>query len=177
MGSSETKYRTKDAESKVVIRPATRADDEAIWEIFRAVTAPGDTYVFSHETTREEALVWWFAPNAHSYVAEQSGRIVGSYVIRPNQPGLGAHVVNGAYMVSPEARGQGVGRLLGEHSIAEARRLGFKAMQYNIVVSTNEAAVRLWKKLGFRVVGTLPGAFRHAQRGFVDAYVMFRELE
>jgi L-amino acid N-acyltransferase YncA len=159
------------------IRVATRADEEGIWQIFREVIGPGDTYVFSPETTRAEALGWWFAPGAHPYVALDEGLIVGAYVLRPNQPGLGAHVANGAYMVSPDARGQGVGRMLGEHSIAEARRLGFRAMQFNAVVSTNEPAVKLWKKIGFRIVATLPGAFRHSKHGFVDLYVMFRELE
>src|SRR5689334_8170042 len=94
----------------------------------------------------------------------------------PNQPGLGSHVANTVFMVSPSARGLGVGRRMGEH-LSEARRLGFRAMQFNFVVSTNEPALRLWQQLGFSIIGTLPGAFRHSQRGFVDAYVMFRTLE
>lgn len=165
------------ANSTLTLRPATRADDEAIWEIFRAVTAPGDAFVFDPQMPREEALAYWFHAENHVYVAESEGRVVGSYLIKANQPGLGAHVANASYMVSPSARGLGVGRHMGEHSLHEARRLGFRAMQFNIVVSTNEAAVQLWKSLGFRIVGTLPGVFRHAQLGFVDAYVMFRELD
>lgn len=109
-------------------------------------------------------------------MAEADGRVVGTYVLKPNQPALGSHVANASFMVSPVARGSGVGRSMGEHSLAEARRLGFRAMQFNFVVSTNEAAVRLWQRLGFGIVGTLPGAFRHARLGFVDAYVMFQEL-
>jgi ribosomal protein S18 acetylase RimI-like enzyme len=109
-------------------------------------------------------------------VAESGGRVVGTYLLRPNRPGLGSHVANAAFMVSPSARGLGVGRAMGEHCLAEARRLGYRAMQFNFVVSTNEAAVKLWQRLGFRIAGTLPGAFRHRTRGFVDAYVMFRTL-
>ena len=103
--------------------------------------------------------------------------MVGTYILKPNQPALGSHVANAAFMVSPAARGSGVGRRMGEHCVAEAHRLGFRAMQFNFVVSTNEWAVQLWQRLGFQIVGTLPGAFRHSQRGFVDAYVMFRTFQ
>ncbi len=159
------------------LRPAVGADEDAIWAIFHAVVVPGDTYVFDPDTSREEALAYWFRSDTHTYVAESDGRIVGTYILRPNQPALGSHVANAAFMVLPSARGLGVGRRMGEHCLDEARRLGFRAMQFNFVVSTNEPAVRLWQQLGFHMVGTLPGAFRHSQRGFVDAYVMFRTLE
>ena len=161
----------------MILRPATASDGDAVWEIFRAVVAPGDTYTFDPQTTRESALAWWFAPGTHAYVGESDGRAVGIYLLRPNQPALGAHVANAAFMVSPTAQGLGVGRRMGEHCLAEARRLGFRAMQFNFVVSTNAAAVRLWRQLGFEIVGTLPGAFRHPRLGFVDAYVMFRNLD
>jgi len=140
------------------------------------VVARGDTYVFDPQIPREEALGYWLHPGTHPYVAESDGQVVGTYILRPNQPALGSHVANAALMVLPAARGSGIGRGMGEHSLAEARRLGFRAMQFNFVVSTNEAAVRLWQQLGFQIVGTFPGAFRHAQLGFVDAYVMFRML-
>jgi len=158
------------------IRLASRSDEDGIWEIFRAVIAPGDTYVFDSGMSREEAMAYWFGPGAHTYVAENDGRIVGSYLFKANQPALGSHVANAAFMVSPSARGLGVGRRMGEHCLDEARRSGFRSMQFNFVVSTNAAAVRLWQQLGFKIVGTLPGAFRHSQLGFVDAYVMFRTL-
>ena len=103
-------------------------------------------------------------------------QVVGSYVLRPNRPGLGAHVSNASFIVATSARGLGVGRAMGEHCLSEARRLGFRAMQFNFVVSTNESAVHLWQELGFKIVGTLPGAFRHSQKGYVDVYVMFRSL-
>ena len=159
------------------IRTADKADEDAIWEILRAVIGPGDTYVFDPGMSREEGMAFWFGPNAHAYVTERDGRVVGAYFIKPNQPGLGNHVANAAFMVSPSARGLGVGRRMGEHCLEEARRLGFRAMQFNFVVSTNKPAVHLWQQLGFRIVGTLPGAFRHSQLGFVDAYVMFQTLE
>jgi L-amino acid N-acyltransferase YncA len=160
------------------IRPASRADEDGIWNIFFAVVAPGDTYAFDPQTPREEAMAYWFRPDTHTYVAESDdGTVVGTYILKPNQPALGSHVANAGFMVSPAARGSGVGRRMGEHCLAEARRLGFRAMQFNFVVSTNEAAVRLWQQLGFQIVGTLPGAFRHARHGFVDAYVMFKALE
>ena len=160
-----------------MIRPASQADEDAIWSIFHAVVAPGDTYVFDPSMSREDALAYWFGPDTHAYVAESEGQVVGTYILRPNQPALGSHVANAAFMVSPTARGKGVGRRMGVHCLAEARRLGFRAMQFNFVVSTNEAAVQLWQQLGFRIIGTLPGAFRHSQRGFVDAYVMYQALD
>lgn len=159
------------------LRPATRSDEDAIWEIFHAVIASGDTYVFEPQMPREEAMAYWFRSDTHPYVAEHDGRIVGTYILRPNQPALGSHIGNAAFMVSPTARGLGAGRRMGEHCLEEARRVGFRAMQFNFVVSTNESAVRLWQQLGFRIIGTLPGAFRHTRLGYVDAYVMFRELD
>ena len=160
----------------VAIREATPSDHDAIWAIARAVIAPGDTYLFDPSTSREDALAYWLQPAHRCFVAEHQGTVVGTYVLKANQPGLGAHVANAAFMVAPDARGHGTGRAMGEHALAEARRLGFRAMQFNFVVSTNESAVRLWKRLGFTIVGTLPGAFRHRDKGFVDAHVMFRSL-
>ena len=127
--------------------------------------------------SRADALAYWCRPENHTYVAVNDGRVVGTYLFKPNQPGLGDHVANAAFMVSPAARGLGVGRRMGEHCLAEARQAGFRAMQFNFVVSTNEPAVKLWQQLGFAIVGRLPGAFRHAQLGFVDAYVMYQTLE
>ena len=158
------------------IRQATAADSDAIWDIFRAVVVTGDTYAFDPGISRDDALAYWLHPSNWRYVAEREGNIVGTYILKANQPGLGSHVANAAFMVSPRARGFGVGRAMGEHSLSEARRLGFRAMQFNFVVSTNESAVGLWQQLGFKIVGTLPRAFRHSEKGFVDAYVMFRSL-
>ncbi len=126
--------------------------------------------------SREEALAYWFRPDTHTYVAEQDRHVVGTYILKPNQAGAGSHVANAAFMVVPGGRGQGIGRAMGEHCLSEARRLGFRAMQFNFVVSTNESAIHLWQKLGFKIVGTLPGAFQHPQKGDVDVYVMYRSL-
>ena len=160
----------------MAIRQAERGDQDAIWTIFQAVVEPGDTYAFAPDITRQDALAMWMGPKVHTYVATESDAVVGTYLLRSNQPGLGSHVANAAFMVAPPAQGRGIGRQMAEHCLREARRLGFRAMQFNFVVSTNEPAVALWKTLGFDIVGTLPGAFHHRQRGFVDAYVMFRPL-
>ena len=172
--------------ARLEIRAATEADRDAIWNIFHAVVASGDTYPFDPQMSREDAMVYWFAPETNSYVAEldrlkrsslpADRRVVGSYMLRPNQGGGGSHIANAAFIVSSDARGQGIGRAMGEHCLKEARRLGFRAMQFNFVVSTNDSAIRLWQRLGFEIVGTLPGAFRHPEKGYVDVYVMFRSL-
>ena len=161
----------------LTIRAATATDHDAIWKIFQATIVTGDTFVFDASTSREKALAYWCAAEAATFVAEQDGNVIGSYLLRPNQPGLGDHVANAGYMVELSARGLGVGRAMAEHSLEEARRRGYHAMQFNFVVSTNESAVHLWRQLGFHIVGTLPGVFRHAEKGFVDAYVMFRSLD
>ena len=161
----------------VTIREAVLADHEAIWQIMHQVISAGDTYTFDPQTPRAEVLAYWFQRGSHAFVAEHEGRLVGTYVVKANQPGLGSHVANAAFMVSRDARGLGVGRRMGEHCLAEARRLGFLSMQFNFVVSTNHGAIHLWKQLGFTIVGTLPQAFRHPTLGRVDAYVMFRHLK
>jgi len=158
------------------IRAATEADRDAIWDIFHAIVATGDTYAFEPEMSRQEALAYWFRGDTHTYVAENNGRVVGTYILRPNQLGPGSHVANAAFMVEPNAQGLGVGRRMAEHCLSEARRKGFRAIQFNFVVSTNTSAIHLWEQLGFKIVGTLPGAFRHPEKGYVDVYVMFRSL-
>jgi L-amino acid N-acyltransferase YncA len=160
----------------VEIREATLANRDAIWDIFREVVAASDTYAFDPGMSRQDALGYWFQANTRTYIAESSGRILGTYLLRPNQSGGGSHVANAAFMVARDARGQGIGRAMGEHCLSEARRLGFRAMQFNFVVSTNESAIRLWEQLGFKIVGTLPGAFRHPEKAYVDVYVMYRSL-
>lgn len=158
------------------IRLAQESDRTAIWQIFHAVVTPGDTYAFDPKITKDDALAYWHQAGNWTYVAEQDGSITGTYLLRANQAGPGSHIANAAFMVAPLAQRLGVGRAMAEHCLGEARRLGFRAMQFNYVVSTNEGAIRLWKALGFDIVGTLPGAFRHPRLGFVDVYVMFKEL-
>ena len=160
----------------MTIRPATDSDHDAIWRIFREVIAAGDTYPLDPNSSREDGFAYWFQRGAHVFVADDGGEIVGSYMLHANQSGSGAHVANAGFIVDKMARGKGAGRALGEHCLKEARRLGFRAMQFNFVVSTNESAVKLWQNLGMKIIGTLPGAFRHPQRGYVDVYVMFQSL-
>ena len=159
------------------IRPATETDRNTIWTIFREVVAAGDTYALDPNISRDDALAYWFAPGAHTYVAEQPViGVAGTYILRPNQLGGGAHVANAGFMVSANARGHGIGRAMAEHCLSEAHRLGFRAMQFNYVISTNIAAIGLWQDLGFEIVDTLAGAFRHPDKGYVDVYVMYRSL-
>jgi L-amino acid N-acyltransferase YncA len=158
------------------IRSAADSDRDAIWNIFHEVVTVGDTYALDPGMSREEALAYWFGAGTHTYIAENDRRVVGTYILRANQAGPGSHVANAAYMVARDARGLGAGRKMAEHSLSEARRLGFRAMQFNFVVATNTSAIHLWQELGFKIVGTLPGAFRHPKAGYVDVYVMFRSL-
>jgi len=159
------------------IRPSTDSDRDAIWNIFHEVVAAGDTYALDPNISREDALAYWFASGTHTYVVEQPTiGIAGTYILRPNQSGGGSHIANAGFMVSAFARGQGLGRAMAEHCLSEARRLGFRAMQFNYVISTNAAAIQLWQDLGFEIVGTLPDAFRHPEKGYVEVYVMYRSL-
>ena len=159
------------------IRPATEADRDAIWNIFHEVVAAGDTYALDPNISREDALAYWLAPGTDTYVAEDRAiGLAGTYILRPNQSGGGSHVANAGFMVSASARGHGIGRAMAEHCLSEARRRGFRAMQFNYVISTNVAAIRLWRELGFKIAGTLPDAFEHPEKGYVDVYVMYRSL-
>jgi ribosomal protein S18 acetylase RimI-like enzyme len=160
----------------VDIRKAEDRDKTAIWQIIKSVLAGGDTYVFDPDTPEDEMLAYWFSPEKHVFVAEDGGEILGTYWIKANQPGLGSHVGNGAYMVSPNAKGKGIGRKMAEHSIEEAGRLGFHSIQFNFVVKSNEVAVRLWKSVGFEVIGEIPEAFNHKQNGLTSALIMYRKL-
>ena len=158
------------------VRPALVSDADAMWRVFQAVIAGGDTYVFAPDTRRDVAIDYFTGPGISSWVAEIDGEILGMYKLIANYRDRGAHVANASFMVDPAAQGKGVGRAMGEHCLAQAKQAGYQAMQFNFVVSTNTAGVELWKKLGFSIVGTLPKAFNHARLGLVDAYVMHRFL-
>lgn len=164
------------AQSALKVREIGSDEFDLVWPIFHAVVAAGDTYVFSPDLQLDEARRIWTTPPARAFVAELEGSVVGTYMVRPNQPGLGDHVANAGYMVAPEARGQGIARRLCEHSIEIARAAGFTAMQFNFVVSSNESAVRLWQRCGFDIVGRVPGAFRHRELGPTDVLIMHRVL-
>ena len=159
------------------IPPIENEDWDAVWSIIEPVFRAGETYPFSPEITKAEAFQAWVEAPAETYVVVDAGaHIVGTYYLKANQPGLGAHICNCGYIVAERSRDQGIASQMCEHSQREARAHGFLAMQFNLVVSTNEDAVRLWKGLGFAIVGTLPGAFRHPRFGLVDAYVMYKTL-
>ena len=163
--------------SPATIRPFLETDWPAVWPILHTTFASGDTYAFDPHSTEQAIYQAWFTAPKATYVAvDAGGHILGTYFIKANQPGLGAHVCNCGYVVATSAQGQGVASALCVHSQAQAVALGFLAMQFNLVVSTNTGAIRLWRKLGFEVVGTLPGAFMHAALGRVDALVMFKTL-
>jgi len=147
------------------------------WAILGPVFRAGETYPQAMDTSEGEARAYWMSPPLRSYVAVKDGDVLGVFYIKPNQPTLGAHVCNCGYAVSPEARGQGVGGLMCDYSQEEARRLGYLAMQYNLVVSTNEVAVALWQRHGFAIVGRLTRAFQHKRLGLVDAFVMYKNLK
>ena len=161
----------------ITLRSYQDQDWPQLWPILRNTISTGDTFVFPTDSTEEDIRRAWVELPLAVYVAcSEDGTILGSYKLQPNQPGLGSHVCNGSYVVSPAARHRGIASLMCENSQVEAVRLGFRAMQFNLVVVTNIEAVQLWKKLGFQIVGTLPKAFRHRQLGFVDAHVMYKKL-
>lgn len=162
---------------KTVIRSATLDDMPAIWTIFQQVVARGDTFVWTPDIAEASFESLWTGPGQHAYVAELDGEIAGSYMIHPNHDGRGAHVANAAYMVREDCRGRGLARAMCVHSLAEAKRLGYRAMQYNIVVATNVSAIKIWKDCGFSTIGTIPNAFHHAMLGYVDALIMYRTLD
>jgi len=160
----------------IEIRIATPEDSGQIWEIIREVISKGDTYVFDPHSSRETMLNYWYGPDRHTYVATDNGNIVGTFMLRDNQPGMGAHIANGSYMVSQVASGKGIGKKMGEFSLAEAKRLGYTAMQFNIVIKSNARAVHLWQNLGFKIIGEIPDAFNHKENGLTNAYIMYRKL-
>ena len=160
----------------MLIRHARPEDHPAIWRILEPTIRAGETYALPRDMSEAAALAYWIGADRETFVAEEEGRILGTYVLRANQLGGGAHVANCGYMTGADAVGRGVARAMCEHSLAHARGRGFRAMQFNFVVSSNERAVRLWQGLGFETVGRLPLAFEHPRLGDVDALVMFRAL-
>jgi ribosomal protein S18 acetylase RimI-like enzyme len=160
----------------VNIRPARPADEDALWAILEPVLRAGETIAVPRDIHREDALAYWHREGNHVFVAEEAARMLGTYYVRPNRAGGGDHVANCGYMTATAAQGRGVGRAMLEHSLSEARRRGFRALQFNFVVSANERAVKTWLAYGFEIVGRQPCAFRHPKLGLVDALVMYRQL-
>jgi ribosomal protein S18 acetylase RimI-like enzyme len=161
----------------MTIRPVSPDDHAALWAVLEPVIRAGETFALPRDMTAEAALAFWMAPGTDVFVTEDAaGAIVGSYCVRANQRGGGGHVANAGYVTDVAATGRGIARAMCAHSIEHARGRGFRAMQYNLVVSTNERAVRLWQAMGFAIVGRLPGAFAHPTHGDVDAFVMYLTL-
>ncbi|WP_081847974.1 GNAT family N-acetyltransferase [Microbulbifer sp. HZ11] len=170
------RFISKKKSPEMEIRKALPTDFEQIWPIFFQVVSAGDTYAYAPDTSRDQAYKIWMDVPRKTYVCEEAGEILGTYYLKTNQAGPGSHVCNCGYMVAASARGRGLASAMCEHSQDVARELGYRAMQFNFVASTNQGAVRLWKKLGFDEVGRLPGAFNHPTAGFVDALVMYKTL-
>lgn len=168
---------SKEMNKEIKIRLADpNRDFDGIWRIFKDVIATGDTYVNRPETTIDEGRSKWFTAGMQTYIAEFDGKIVGAYFLRKNHPDLGSHVSNAGFIVDKNTRGMGVGKTLVTHALENAKSQGFKGMQFNFVVSTNTVAVNLWKSVGFKIIGTVPGGYNHKQLGFVDSYIMYRDL-
>lgn len=158
------------------IRSALSSDAPAIWAIIEPMIQAGKTYTLDRNLSQADALAYWLGTDKEVFVAEDAGAVVGTYYMRPNQAGGGRHVCNCGYVTAAAATGRGVARRMCEHSLTTARARGYRAMQFNFVVSTNQRAISLWQKMGFGIVGTLPGAFKHPVEGYVDAFVMYQAL-
>ena len=160
----------------MLIRAARKEDRDAIWQILEPTIRADDTYPLPRDMNKAEAIAYWTGADRETFVAEKDGRVIGTYYLRANQLGGGAHVANCGYVTADDARGRGVARSMCEHSLQHARERGFRAMQFNFVISTNERAIRLWESLAFQIVGRLPLVFLHPNLGYIDAFVMFRTL-
>ncbi len=160
----------------MIVRSASPVDADAIWRVIEPTIRTGETYALPADWSRSDALAYWLSPDREVFVTEENGVVVGTYYLRPNQQGGGAHVANCAFATAPAAMGRGVARTMCAHALERAAARGFRAMQFNFVVSTNTRAVALWQRFGFEIVGTLPDAFRHPRLGPVDAFVMYRRL-
>jgi len=160
----------------MTIRFASSNDHEAIWAILEPMIRRGNTYTLPRYMNRDDSLAYWFSAEKETFVWVENGEVLGTYFLKANQQGGGAHVANCGYVTGTAAQGRGIARAMCLHSLERAKERGFRAMQFNFVVSTNERAVKLWQGLGFETVGRLPGAFEHPEKGFVDALVMYRDL-
>jgi len=159
------------------IERATEADWEGIWKIFRDVISQGDTYTYAPDMTQDQVKDIWVRKGCLGYVVKHNHDIIGTFTLRKNKPGFGDHVANAGYMVRQDYRGHGIATAMCRYSLKEAKKLGYTAMQFNFVVASNKAAVKLWQKMGFAIVGTVPKAFRHTTLGLTDVHIMYRSLE
>lgn len=161
----------------LAIKEATPDNYDEIWNIFQQVIIPGDTYVYDETTTKSEFIDIWCNKQVKTYIAQMDNDIVGTYILKANFPGRGSHIANCSYMVSEKARGMGVGQYMAEHSVQLAKELGFIGIQFNLVVSSNKNAIKLWQKSGFKIIGTTPKGFKHKELGLIDSYIMYRSVQ
>lgn len=161
----------------MIIRAATSDDDDAIWTVLEPILRAGETYAMPRDWSRDAMLGFWRSADHDVFVTEDAGAIIGTYFLCANHLGGGAHVANAGYATAVHAQGKGIARAMCEHSIVHARERGFRAMQFNFVIASNTRAVALWQRMGFSIVGTLPGAFAHPTLGYVDAFVMYRDVK
>lgn len=160
----------------ITVRPADKADEDAIWAILEPVIRAGETYPLPRDMSRQDALAYWRQDSHETFVAEDDSGVVGTYYMRPNNAGGGAHICNCGYMTAENARGRGVARTMCAHSLEHARERGYRGMQFNFVIAINARAVALWNRMGFEAVGRLPRVFDHPTEGYVDALVMYKTL-
>jgi ribosomal protein S18 acetylase RimI-like enzyme len=161
---------------KINIRIATAGDAPAVWSILRPVFRQGETYSIARDINEADAIAYWCGPGHETFVAEVNAEVLGTYYLRANLGGGGDHVANCGFMTCSQVQGRGIARMMLEHSLVRAKERGFRAMQFNFVVSTNERAMRTWEAYGFGKVGRIPEGFRHPTLGFVDAFVMYKRL-
>lgn len=161
---------------KIKITPATSADEERIWALLQPVFSAGDTYAVDPLIDREAAIAYWMEADKTAFILRIEGQAVGTYYIRPNQPGGGAHICNCGFITAPSARGKGVARRMLDHALIEAKQQGYRAMQFNFVLASNQRALALWQRNGFATIGRIPRAFLHPKQGYVDALILHRSL-
>lgn len=161
---------------KLIIRPAKTEDLEAIWQMWKTIMEQKVYYAYDENTRKDVIMNSWINLKNHVYVADKNGEVVGAYIFKANQPGYGSHIANAAYLVKTNQRGQGIGQQLCVDSIEQATKAGFRAMQFNLVISTNKSAVKAWLNNGFEIIGTVPEGFYHYEKGYVDAYIFYRKL-
>ena len=161
---------------KIKITPATSADEERIWALLQPVFSAGDTYAVDPLIDREAAIAYWMEADKTAFILRIEGQAVGTYYIRPNQPGGGAHICNCGFITAPSARGKGVARRMLDHALIEAKQQGYRAMQFNFVLASNQRALAIWQRNGFVTIGRIPQAFLHPKQGYVDALILHRSL-
>ena len=161
---------------KIKITPATSADEERIWALLKPVFSAGDTYAVDPLIDREAAIAYWMEADKTAFILRIEGQAVGTYYIRPNQPGGGAHICNCGFITAPSARGKGVARRMLDHALIEAKQQGYRAMQFNFVLASNQRALAIWQRNGFATIGRIPQAFLHPKQGYVDALILHRSL-